>query len=287
MKWLSRSSIKASRTAPAVPRSWQAADWAGVYGFVFGVFLAVLVFAPARWVGLGLDVATGGRVILTQAQGFWWQGEAGLELAGGAGAQDKAALPGKLAWRLRPTFTGLRLMLQADCCTTVPWEVLVRPRWLDSWAVEVQLTPHQSQWPASLLVGLGTPWNTLQLQSGVHLQTSGLRLLLHRGRIKTDGQMVLELRDASSRLSTVQPMGTYRLVWQGAGLERSSDSAGDTLSLSTLQGALQLRGQGQWLAGRLRFSGEAQATPGREDALSNLMNILGRRQGARTLIQIG
>jgi general secretion pathway protein N len=127
----------------------------------------------------------------------------------------------------------------------------------------------------------------LQLQAGVHVQTSGLQVLLHQGRVETEGQMVVELRDAASRLSTVQPMGSYRLVWQGAGMERASHSSGDTLTLSTMQGALQLQGQGQWLAGRLRFSGEAQAAPGREEALSNLMNILGRRQGSKTLIQIG
>lgn len=292
MKWLRRFAPHPTHaTSSARASKWHGADAWGMSGLVLGLLLALVVFAPARWVQAGLAQATGGRLLLTQAQGFWWQGEAGLELAGGAGAQDRAALPGKLSWHLRPAFTGatlgLRLTLRADCCTPAPWEVWLRPRWSDGGALELQLDAHQSQWPASLLVGLGTPWNTLQLQAGVHLHTTGLRVLLHRGRLKTEGRMVLELHDASSRLSTLQPMGSYRLVWQGSGVERSSDSSGDTLSLSTVQGALQLQGQGQWLAGRLRFSGEAQAAPGREDALANLMNILGRRQGSKTLIQIG
>ena len=37
----------------------------------------------------------------------------------------------------------------------------------------------------------------------------------------------------------------------------------------------------------MRFDGEASAAPGREDALSNLLNIIGRRQGARSLITLG
>jgi general secretion pathway protein N len=288
MKWLRpKSHPQTHLLAPVrAPQRHQADAW-GVGGLLLGLCVALVWFAPARWVGMALAQATGQRVLLTQAQGFWWQGEAGLALAGGAGAQDRAALAGKLSWRLHPSSQGVQVQLRADCCMPSPWQISLHPRWSGGLTLEVQLQAHQSQWPASLLVGLGTPWNTLQLQAGVHLKTQGLRLLLQQGRVQTEGEMVLELRDASSRLSTIQPMGTYRLVWQGAGVERRSDSRSDTLSLSTVQGALQLQGQGQWLAGRLRFSGEAQAAPGREEALSNLMNILGRRQGPKTLIQIG
>lgn len=285
--WRSKPPQTAHALASVRTSQRHQADAWGVGGLLLGLCVALVLFAPARWVGFALAQATGQRVLLTQAQGVWWQGEAGLELAGGAGAQDRAALAGKLSWRLRPTTKGVQVQWRADCCMSSPWQVALHPYWAKGLALEVQLQAHQSQWPASLLVGLGTPWNTLQLQAGVHLHTQGLRVQWQQGRLQTEGEMVLELRDASSRLSTLQPMGTYRLVWQGAGLERSSDSRSDTLSLSTVQGALQLQGQGQWLAGRLRFSGEAQAAPGREEALSNLMNILGRRQGSKTLIQIG
>ena len=57
--------------------------------------------------------------------------------------------------------------------------------------------------------------------------------------------------------------------------------------LQTLQGDLQLSGSGQWVGQRLRFSGEASAAPEREGALSNLLNIIGRRNGARSLITLG
>jgi general secretion pathway protein N len=49
---------------------------------------------------------------------------------------------------------------------------------------------------------------------------------------------------------------------------------------------LQLSGQGEW-APRLRFRGQASATPEAEAALANLLNIIGRRQGAVSLISIG
>ena len=58
------------------------------------------------------------------------------------------------------------------------------------------------------------------------------------------------------------------------------------LQLLTLEGALQLQGSGR-LEGRLQFQGEARANPGQEAALNNLLNIIGRRQGERSVITIG
>jgi general secretion pathway protein N len=37
----------------------------------------------------------------------------------------------------------------------------------------------------------------------------------------------------------------------------------------------------------LRFSGVASAQPERVEALSNLLNIVGRRDGARSIITVG
>jgi general secretion pathway protein N len=59
------------------------------------------------------------------------------------------------------------------------------------------------------------------------------------------------------------------------------------VSLTTTEGALQIIGNGQWAASRLRFNGQASAAPGSEAALSNLLNLIGRRQGALSLITIG
>jgi general secretion pathway protein N len=141
---------------------------------------------------------------------------------------------------------------------------------------------HQSEWPATLLSGLGTPWNTLQLQAALKLSTPGVLLNWTPGQTRAEGQAVLDVLDASTVLPTLRPMGSYRLSWQAA-----ADGSQPRLDLATLRGEMQLLGSGEWIGQRLRFRGEAQAAPGREDALANLMNILGRRQGAKTLITIG
>ena len=89
----------------------------------------------------------------------------------------------------------------------------------------------------------------------------------------------LDAQQMSSRLSTLKPMGSYRLALQGG--------VAPGFTLQTLEGALQLSGSGQWVGGRLRFEGVATAAPDRLDALANLLNILGQRDGARAIIKVG
>jgi general secretion pathway protein N len=54
-----------------------------------------------------------------------------------------------------------------------------------------------------------------------------------------------------------------------------------------VDGPLQLIGNGTWGPGGVKFRGEARATAVDEAALSNLLNIIGRREGAKSIISIG
>jgi general secretion pathway protein N len=152
----------------------------------------------------------------------------------------------------------------------------IRPRWGGG---EIQVSDSQTQWPAALLAGLGTPWNTLQLDGTLLLETRGLSVESVEGRLSVGGRAELAAQRMSSRLSTLRPMGSYRMTLLGGNTP--------TLTLETLEGSLNLSGQGQWVGSRLRFSGTASAAPDREEALSNLLNIIGRRSGARSIITIG
>jgi general secretion pathway protein N len=136
-----------------------------------------------------------------------------------------------------------------------------------------------STWPAELLSGLGTPWNTLQPQGSLKLSTQALTMEWAQGRLTLSGEAQLQASAMSSSLSTLKPMGSYLITIQGGPTT--------TLKLQTLSGSLQMSGSGRWVDSRLHFQGEASAAPEHLEALSNLLNILGRREGARSIIQVG
>ena len=80
----------------------------------------MLAFAPAHWLAQGVASASQGQVLLLQPRGTVWNGSAQLVLTGGSASQDRAALPGRLDWQLRPAWSGLRAQLHAGCCTPAP-----------------------------------------------------------------------------------------------------------------------------------------------------------------------
>jgi general secretion pathway protein N len=242
--------------------------------------LALAVWAPARWLAWGVHQASQGQVQWLNPRGTVWQGSAQLVLSGGAGSRDPQALPGRLHWTLTPNWNGARWGWQADCCMTQAASVQVGLGWN---RLQVQVGDHASVWPAALLTGLGAPWNTLQADGQLQLNTRSVQLHWAQGRMQMQGQLELNLQNMSSRLSPVKPMGSYRIQLSGT----PEGTATPNLQLSTLQGPLMLSGQGQWVGARLRFTGEASAQEGHEAAFDNLLNILGRRQGARSLLSLG
>jgi general secretion pathway protein N len=285
------------RDAPAAEDGrWRRVQRAGrrwaAWGAVLGLLLGVVARAPAQWLADGLRSASGERVLLAEARGSLWDGSAVLVLTGGTGSRDAAALPGRLHWQLRPDWRGLLLTAHQACCLLQALQLRLQPAWSgyvltlgdDSAGAAKAPAEHAiGHWPAAWLAGLGTPWNTLQLGGELLLSSPGLRLRSTAGRLQFDGSLTLLLQNMSSRLSTLPTLGSYRLRLQGGGGRADAT----TLQLSTLEGALQLSGSGQWTGAGLRFRGQAEAAEGQESALSNLLNIIGRRLGARSLISIG
>jgi general secretion pathway protein N len=256
-----------------------------VFGAACGLLLALVAFAPAAWLAGAVARGSGGYFMLSDARGTVWSGSALLVLTGGEGSRDASALPGRLHWKVGLDGLAIGVRLRQDCCLSGEQRLRIVP---GLGRLRVELLPSGSggplgQWPAAWLSGLGTPWNTLQLSGALQLSTPGLMLESASGRWTFSGRADLELQSLASRISTLDMLGSYRLTLAGDGARQE----GTSLLLTTTSGALQLTGNGQIAAGRLRFRGQASAAPGSEAALNNLLNIIGRRQGAQSVITIG
>lgn len=257
------------------------APWSlALLGAILGLAFALLVWAPARWLAWGVTQASQGQVQLFTARGTVWNGSAQLLLSGGAGSRQPQVLPGRVHWTLTPSFAGLRLGWQAECCMSQAASLHATLGWN---TLHLKASDHSSNWSARLLTGLGAPWNTLQTEGQLQLRTEALQLHWAQGRLQMEGLLELNLNNMSSRLSPIKPMGSYRIALTGP----AGGTPTPRLDLMTLEGPLLLSGQGQWVGQRLRFTGEASAAEGYEPAFDNLLNILGRRQGARSLLTLG
>jgi general secretion pathway protein N len=249
------------------------------WGMALGLLLAGVLHAPAQWLATGVNAASRGHVQLRDAQGTVWRGNAQWVLTSGPGGQDALALPQRLHWQWQPQWSGLLLQLKADCCTPEPMLLSLQPQWL---GVRVSLTSPRSVWPAQWLSGLGAPWNTLALAGVLQLHSENISWSWRSqaaGWGAFSGSAELQLRQLTSGLSTIKPLGSYSLRLQGGDVP--------SLVLSTTDGPLLMQGRGAFGARGFSFEGQARANTGFESALANLLGVLGQRVGNHTVLRWG
>ncbi|MGU7784032.1 type II secretion system protein N [Burkholderia sp. PU8-34] len=239
-----------------------ALPWLAAGGFACAITLVAL--APAAWIAPQFARATGGHVNLVDPDGSVWHGSGTLMLAPGADRSAATLLPGRVEWTTRfwPLLTG-RVQMRMRQTEAMPEPVTLDATWrgavLSAGAMAV---------PASLLAGLGTPFNTLDLQGDVRLGWTDWRLI----GSNTFGQLTVTIDEMSSRVSRVKPLGSYRAVLQAKG-------AGADLDLATTKGPLFLDGHGAFGAAGGSFRGTAHAAPEQQANLAGLLNLLGHPIG--------
>jgi general secretion pathway protein N len=232
---------------------------------VAGTLLAMM---PAAWIMPQFARATGGHVNLVDPAGSLWRGSATLMLAAGSDGAGATLLPGRVEWTTAfwPLFTG-RVRMTMRQTEAMPDPVIV-----DAGLQGATLTSGAIAVPATLLSGLGAPFNTLDLEGNVRLAWTEWRVL----RRNTYGQLNITLDDMASRISRVKPLGSYRVGFQAQG-------GSGTVELETAKGPLKLTGAGVISPGSTSFEGVASADPEARENLAGLLNLLGRHTSPDTV----
>ncbi|MBI5660290.1 MAG: type II secretion system protein N [Nitrosomonadales bacterium] len=227
--------------------------------FVFAFLLTLLATAPASLLDLCLQYASGGRLVLANAGGTVWDGSAIPALRPRNG--PVLALP-PLRWEIAvlPLFGGtIRSRLQWGAPPSAPA--------MDAILSFDRAELHRAQLvlPARIVEEISPMLKPAQFRGQLRMQSEKL-IITGRG---VEGSATVDWLLAGSALSSVDPLGNYRLALSGAG-ERIR------IGLSTASGKLLLEGQGNWSATRgLEFRGRAQASPENRDDLAELLRNLG------------
>ena len=263
--------------------------------------------------GLYFDYLTNGKLSLTQASGTLWEGSGKLLLKANSRSttsqglgQDRSnsndpelLIASAFSWHISPgLFPSPRLTVTVEngCCFKVPLVVSVLLK-NSSGDLVLKFSDSDSNWPAQWLGGLGAPWNTVAPKGTLMIQTRSAELALHPFSAQAPnlyGFAQITLLDLSSQLSTLEPLGTYVVklsepLPETGQLGGAGSSGGVTLhlSLETLDGRLELTGEGDWVNQHLYFNGLAKAQVGFEAALANLLSVLGPRHDNTATLKIG
>ena len=240
-----------------------------IFGLVF-YLLFLVIEMPASWFAWGLNRYSGGTVRLDPIAGNLWHGNGKLVIY----------YP-----RMVPHDLG-----NTEWSVSFFWLFAgrIQSRWNiespDSQAQSIvrigagltQLLETRIALPAQTIGVFYAPASLIAPQGQIQLRADRLTI----GKDTLEGNSEILWNNAGSGLTAVQPLGNYRLEITAAGKTA-------TLKLSTLQGALDLTGQGQWQVenGQIHLTGTAVPRERAAD-LEPLLKLIGPDQGngKRTLI---
>ena len=239
-----------------------------LFGLALGAYMLWLAAtAPASLLDYGLEQASGGRLRLAESQGTLWSGTGQIELRD---RMHRSGVARSVAWQVLPAYL-LRGQLRCEVgLDLVPkrFPVTISPAGVEVADADVNL-------PAAAL-GLAEPkLAPLGLTGDVWVHIA--RVAFRANAVQ--GAATLQWRGAGSAYTPISPLGDYELRFEGEG-------ATVRATLRTLQGPLQLDGQGSWASGRNpTFLGTARIPPEHQQQLAPLMRMiaLDRGEGRFTL----
>lgn len=234
----------------------------GIFGLVF-YLLFLIIEMPASWFAWGLNHYSQGTVRLDPIAGSLWSGKGQLVV------YYPKTTPhdfGQTEWEVNP-FWLLAGRVQFSLQTNNQDRKIRTTVGLAHNSFLIKDT--EAELPAAFVAQLYSPLSLISPQGKVMISAEDLTLAPD----KVDGAAALEWLSAGSSLSSVQPLGDYRLEITGA--EKNVN-----LKLTTLRGDLEFSGQGSWQlqTGQVQINGSALPRA-RAGELESLLNMIGPDQG--------
>lgn len=240
-------------------RHWLAYALTGA--FLYVVFL--VAGAPAALMAKALAQATKGAVMLTGAHGSIWSGQGELIVHR---APNAPLSMGHGKWHVKPFWLALG---RAKSVLDLTGPALSAHAIVDVNFRSIQLSDLDIRFPVALIEKLYVPASLVRPTGDVRVTAPA---------IDVAGGVILgtaEVRwvNAASALSSVKPLGDFRLQLRG-------ESKETVLKLETLRGDLWLNGDGQYKNHEQQLSLSFSIKPlARADELEPLLMLFGANQG--------
>ena len=237
--------------------------------WVGGIVVSLIVLLwqlPARWVLSSISTQTQCKVLIESPTGSIWQGSAAIGFSepaiDGKSCRPALAVTERLYWDMSCH------LLSLGCKVSIETPALNKPLHISLKPGEIRFADNEARLPAQVLEVLGAPWTLLHPRAQLHARWTDLVFQTPNA----SGNIRISLNDLISPISQIQPLGSYDV-------QADLTAQGVNYTLSTSKGPLLLQAQGTVNNQGATGQGEANATPEMKEALTGLLNLIGKRQG--------
>jgi general secretion pathway protein N len=240
--------------------------WIYWVGSIVVGLIVLLWQLPARWVLASIGTQTQCKVLIESPAGSIWQGSAAIGFSepsiDGKTCRPALAVTERLYWDMSCQ------LLSPGCNISIDTPALIKPLRISIQPGVIRVADNEARLPAEILEVLGAPWTLLHPRAQLHARWTDLVFQ----EPNANGNIRISLNNLVSPISQIQPLGSYDVQ-----AELSGDAVNYTLSTS--KGPLLLQAQGMVSHHGTTGQGEANATPEMKEALTGLLNLIGKRQG--------
>ena len=239
--------------------------WLLLVGIGAAITFTVLAQLPLKWFQGTVSRNTQCKILLSDPMGSLWQGSTAIGFSEPA-IDGKSCRPA-LAITERVQWTTDCSLWRFSCNVRIETPALFKPLQVEIRPSRVVLQDNEIRLPAEILEVIGAPWTLLHPRADLGIRWNNL--VFSEG--KNTGSLRATLSDLSSPISQIKPLGSYEI--QATLMDDGLD-----YTLTTTKGPLLLNAQGT-LGSSASGQGQATATPEMQEALTGLLNLIGRRQG--------
>ena len=240
--------------------------WTLWLGVMMTSAIVLLWQFPARWALASIGTKTQCKVLVESPSGSIWHGSAAIGFSeptiDGKSCRPALAITERLDWSMSCS------LIHPGCKLQIETPALSKPLQLHLRLSDVNVLENEAFLPADMLEVLGAPWTLLHPRAQLHARWTDL----HFKAGAANGSIRISMTNLISPISQIQPLGSYDVQ-----AELGAD--GVNYMLSTSKGPLILQAQGTLNSRGASGQGEASATPEMKEALTGLLNLIGKRQG--------
>lgn len=238
--------------------------WPMLAGIGLALYMTCLMItAPASLMAWAIALESHGVVLLEGTRGALWRGSASNLAVSSAAAGPQRF--GELTWNvavLRLLGGQLAIEIAIDGAAKASGTVVLQRRSIGLLHSRLALSAPAAV-PFVPVLQLVQPGGQISVQAD-NIAFSGNAVT---------GKAVAVWSDASSALSTVKPLGTYRATFEG-------NDGPARFDVTTVEGSLQVSGRGSWAPLKsASFDGVARARPDAAPRLGDLLRLLGPDTG--------
>jgi general secretion pathway protein N len=183
-------------------------SFGGVFiGCVVGALLALVYFAPARWLSSLVGRMSGGAVQLVRANGTIWDGRSHLMIKMPM-QKNPYIFPDSIEWNIGFSWQGVNCTLRAE--DYLASDELIALNW--HWnGFSANFSDNRISLPSEMFSDFPFPWNKLQRAIGAQMTLDQFSIQHSGEKMYYSGRLWLDIQMSESWLSNKKTPEDYRI----------------------------------------------------------------------------